>query len=1178
MRLKKITLFGFKSFADKTTLEFNYGITGIVGPNGCGKSNISDAFRWVLGEQSAKSMRGQKMPDVIFAGTSTRKPLNISEVTITLTDINEGELPIAYNEVAVTRRLHRNGESDYLINRQPVRLKDIHDLFLDSGFSIFEQGKMDQVINDTPLGRRSIFEEAAGILRFLQRKREAMRKLELSQQNIARIKDIHLEVEKQIVVLEVQAEKARLYKENKSHIEKLEKAVFVTKWDALYRKCNDSFEKEAVFKQRLQSFQEKHHATLSELEKTKQELSESERQLKKCNEDVYRAKSEKEIKIREKLSQQERVKEILAKEKRWQQDVESIIEKRDMLKLEQKTVHLHHQEAQQDGLLLEQDALAYKKKVQELEADLIKLREDQQKAQQELLLLLQSESQIESELKQNTVRLEHHRERKEQLAERREKLAELLKELTRQVSEKDELVKDASSSIDRQKELHHHMESQIDLAIQEIHALQKDLESVQIDWTESKAREKALLRLREEMEGFSSGTKRLLLEASNARSPLHQKIKGLYEYIAPEEGTEVPVSSALKAYAQTLVVESCKDYEEVVAYASSNQLKDFSLFCLEFADRPLSPTNQRPGSVEPLLSKNANPVARHFLTDAVKAETKETALDWIKNAPHGSAWLKEGIFIDHHQVVFHVAQGENTIFLRESELKTLEKKIQELEVQKHALDQSLKTLQEKRIQLQEEKKELDQSIRRSEMKFMEMNFSLQRTRTDQEKAQQEIVQIDQEEQSLQSAIENLMERLAQLNKHHSDARAKAAQEKELNAVLAEDLEKRAQKMKEEQLVLQQKEALSRKQSEECNKFSHALHVLEVKILDSQEQEKRLREELELSRDSIELLRSQESDFEFGLEEVEEKLENALTAQADKERETLEWKAKIESFDQVLDQERGALKKEENELHQILIQLAQIESSRKALEEEVNARYQSSIQDLKEQGYLLDQAVDKAEKQLKSLRHAMEAAGDINMTSIEEYEKGKVRYDFLKQQIEDLSGSKEELEAMISQLDSESRKLFKETFEKIRVNFQKNFKILFNGGEADLQFTDEQNVLEAGIDIVAMPPGKQMRSIHLMSGGEKCMTAMALLFAIFEVKPAPFCILDEIDAPLDDSNVERFANVLKQFIDRCQFIIITHNKTTMSIADVLFGVSMEEKGVSKLLSLNFASAESLVEIN
>ena len=322
-----------------------------------------------------------------------------------------------------------------------------------------------------------------------------------------------------------------------------------------------------------------------------------------------------------------------------------------------------------------------------------------------------------------------------------------------------------------------------------------------------------------------------------------------------------------------------------------------------------------------------------------------------------------------------------------------------------------------------------------------------------------------------------------------------------------------------------------------------------------------------------MIKKRTEEFDSMLIQTEVALKEVMSVLNSKEEIVTERKKSIEAIEEKLTKQREKLKQHENDLHQTAIQLTQIESARQSLEAELQERYRLNINEAKTLKIVLEKSLDQTEKQIRSIRQEITAAGDINMTSIEEFDKYKARYDFLNQQMNDLNLSKDELIQIITQLDGESRKIFKETFEIIRNNFKKNFKILFNGGEADLQFTESNDVLEAGIEIIAKPPGKQMRSINLMSGGEKCLTALALLFAIFEVKPAPFCILDEIDAPLDDTNVERFVNVVKQFIDKCQFIIITHNKITMSIADVLFGVSMQEKGVSKLLSIEFTNKNS-----
>jgi len=1174
VRLKKIKLYGFKSFADHTSLEFNEGITGVVGPNGCGKSNIADAFRWVLGEQSAKSMRGHKMNDVIFAGTSTRKALNFAEVTIVL-DNSDGSLPIEYAEVAVTRRLHRSGESEYFINGHSVRLKDVHSLLLDSGmgkdaYSIFEQGKIDQVINYTPLERRHIFEEASGILRFLQRKREALKKLEQSDQNLTRVKDIHTEVEKQIIVLEQQAEKARLFKEHKQQLEFLEKGVLVAKHENLQKRCEEVFRKEERQREDHAEVQTQLEQLKKDLHVAKLALEESELALRKQSEELYRTRSEKEIKMREKLSNQERLKETIAKEKRWKQELESMLEKRQLRQTEKSQLQKQQKELEKRLEQMARASQVQRDRVKEMESEVANLREQHQKAQQQLMKLLQAENEIESELKQNTVRIENHQERREQLLERHQRLQDLIKELQVQVQDKKQTLEDATEIVDAKREVLSSQEQQVQDYTLEINHLKKQLEALQTELAESKARQNVLLRLRDEMEGFSAGSKKLLQEASNSKSVLYKKIQGLYQYLIPQEGFEKPLAQMMKPYAQTLVVETKKDLEEVIEFADKNKLKDFSIFCLENLSNSLPLSKELPPGIQELsqfVSTHAS--LSHFLKDTFIAHTQQDGEDWSRSQLGASVWISNGSFIDRHRVFFSVSQGENNVFLREAELKNLEKKVEDKEKERVELENSLKRIQEACVKLQMEKTELDKSIRREEMKLVEVNFALQRTQGDLEKALNEIRQFEAESRAIEAASEQLSLLLGELKSKHGHARTQLEREQKLSADLSQEVEKRLHVLKNAQREMQDKETELQNVAEESRKTVHALNVLDVKDLESQQQEERLLEEIESGRESQVQIKQRTEEFESMLEQTELSLKEVMSILASKEQVVIDHKKAIELIEEQFSLSREKLKKQENELHQIAIQLAQIESSRQSLEGELQERYHLTIEEAKSLNIHLEKTLEQSEKQIRAIRQEIEAAGDINMTSIEEFDKYKTRYEFLNQQMDDMNISKQELIQIITQLDGESRKIFKETFEIIRQNFKKNFKILFNGGEADLQFTEAEDILEAGIEIIAKPPGKQMRSINLLSGGEKCLTALALLFAIFEVKPAPFCILDEIDAPLDDTNVERFVNVVKQFIDKCQFIIITHNKITMAIADVLFGVSMQERGVSKLLSIAFS---------
>lgn len=1144
-------MFGFKSFAEKTVLTFDEGITGVVGPNGCGKSNIADAFRWVLGEQSAKSMRGHKMNDVIFAGSTHRKPLEYAEVTIVLGDIG-GRLPVVFDEIAVTRRLYRNGESEYLLNNHTVRLKDIQSLFMDTGigksaFSVFEQGKIDQIIQLSPLDRRHIFEEAAGILRFLQRKREALRKLEQTDQNLTRVKDIHQEVEKQIAILERQAEQAKWYKENKANLENLEKGLLAAKWQVIQAKKQEAGNKDKDIEQQIIAFKQsiERHYLLSQ--ESKLLLGQDEKALRLKHEEGFRKRSEKDVWSREHHLTQERLKEARTQEKKWMMEIENLLIKRQERKHEQQTSSKRQKDVSTE--LAEQAVILQevKEKTHGLELHVAQLREAQQQAHQERLSVVHLENQVESDLKQNSLKLEHLQERQNILHERKETIETSLSALTEDVEVKEKAVQEFSQSVDDQKVLFAEVEDTLQELTQDIQTNQLELDLFKKDLLEQKTRQKVLMKLRDDMEGFSMGSKRLLQESNNAKSPLYKKLRGLYELISPnEKQSEKAVAAALRPYAQTLVVENDHDFKLVWEYAQSLQLKDYSLLCLE---------------------RIGTKVLEHFTGSIHFVDKSKSLLEWLQMDHSGEIWTEDGIWIDRRRVVFDAHQAENSVFLREAELKTLEHKIIELEKGLQIREMNIQELINRRAVQQAKKLEIDKIIRRSEMKLVEANFSLQRSQSDWQKASGDEKQIKNELQTIKASIETILVALQDLQRRHADVKAKSMQVQSDAQALNSQLEAQAAELKAQRAQLFEVESKYRQVEEEQRKLQHVMHVSDVKDSESMQQEERLRDDIETNRERQKDFKQREEECVDKLEVVEEDLAAILQLTHAVEEEIDQKKRHLLNQESEVKKQEAQLKQQETAAHQVNILMTQLNSAQQGIEKELQERHNLSVE--KASGYQIVQSIEQTEKQIKFIRQELEQAGDINMTSIEEYNQCKTRHQYLDHQMGDLNMSKEEVLQIVAQLDIESRKIFKETFEVIRQNFRKNFQILFSGGEADLQFTDAEDILEAGIEISAKPPGKQMRSISLLSGGEKCLTALALLFAIFEVKPAPFCILDEIDAPLDDANVDRFVNIVKEFIDRCQFIIITHNKRTMSIADVLFGVSMQERGVSKLLSLELA---------
>lgn len=1097
MRLKKLKIIGFKSFADKISLDFDCEIVGIVGPNGCGKSNIVDAFRWVMGEQSAKSLRGDKMYDVLFAGTDRRKPLNMAEVSVTLSEIN-GELPIEYDEITITRRLYRSGESEYLINKQQVRLKDIQSLFLGSGmgkntFSIFEQGKLDQVIHLNPTERRAIFDEAAGIGRFLLRKKETMRKLSQVSDNYLRVHDVHQEVEKQTKQLKRQAAQAQNFQANKERLEQLEKSVLVTRWRTLSEKHSELDSALHTVSEEVKQERSRLVAMEEHLVEIKSELKEHELRAKEEQQRLHEAQTKMQVRAAETKQRKEQLEQFARKQK-------ALVEERKQL--ETKRQKLGEQIERQADVV--ERALAKK---EALEADVKHLRAQYTACEQKAADLRKTlrearETHLNSVQKESELQLAAQalQSVEAQLEEKKASESSLKKELVAKEKEVKALLK----QIDTLTSSSGHGKSGVSTLKEEIARGKEQLKMCEKHQAEARARQTALTGLKEAAEGFSKGAK-ALLEA-------HLGVRPLVEVLKPKKG----LTPALHPYAYTLVVD---DVEAVLAYADEHNLSDFSLVQLDkkrFLDK----------------------ITEADLRSALKAKEAVTP---------------EGLYVDPKGVVFRFTHKESSPFLREAELEDLARRLKALDKEHHMCASFLEQ-QEAALSVVEEQR------RRLEMDHVQENFALQRLRSDVEECGHKIAALQEKSaglprtKGLESQQRKSSELLAVVKKHEA-----AAQEEEERLGSASSQWNLAQATYTEALSgwqsADQQLALFKAQAHECE-------ALEQKIVQENEELK------QREADAVAALESRvDGDDQSKLAELLEKAqaEEAAVHTRREAREELEMR---------VTEKRESLGILEKKRHKFEVTLAQDSAQKASIEQELLERHGITASACE---VVLEGELKEAEEEVRKLRVSIDRAGAVNMTAIEEYEEQAKRFADLDRQMVDLEEAKSDLEKIIGKLDGESRKIFKETFAQIRENFKKNFSILFNGGEADLTFTESPDVLEAGIEIVAKPPGKQMRSISLLSGGEKCLTALALLFSIFEVRPAPFCILDEVDAPLDDSNIERFTNVLQQYIDKTQFIIVTHNKKTMSIADLLLGVSMEEKGVSKLLSLAFEKnkAEALV---
>lgn len=1174
MRLKKLVASGFKSFADKTVLNFDPGITCIVGPNGCGKSNIADAFRWVMGEQSAKSMRGAKMPDVIFAGTSHRKPLNYAEVSLTLADV-QNALPIDYEEVTITRRLHRSGESEYLLNGNPVRLKDLQTLFLGSGIgrnaiSIFEQGKLDQVISYTPLERRYIFEEAAGILRFLQRKKEALKRLEQADLNLSRVQDIHSEVEKHIQTLETQAKKARIFKEKKIELEQAEITCFALRWQSIEKKFYDLQTKYAKQQIRLEGCRGQGDLLQKQNQEAKQLRQEHEKRLRILSEQLLTLRGQHEMHSRECQSLQKRLQEGKLRENKLKQENEDFAmaaqTRHKMLgELKSKRQQLEGQWSDAESRWASQQD-----RVKLHDKEVVRIRQELSSKQQIFLKTVHQNSECQAEIKKLEVKIENLTDHHKQLSIRLDQLKEDARQLTASIQERKKNLQQVSGQVDSHKDRLDHFEDELKKMVRQIEEKQREIDSLRRTIMEVKARQKVLLKMREELEGFSVGTKELLKEAQDVKSPFHNKLRLFYEYFNPKEENVEAFAVVLRAYAQTVVVDNEADAKKLLAFAEKKGIKDFSLLCIDWLKKLQKRSSTASKS---LLEKgDSNFLSQYFLGSIGMTESNETAFESLVKGECLEGWSLRGSYFDHRGVFFNIKLGENQVFMRESELKTIEEDLLQKEEHIAKDEQQLQQLNQQRNHVHLERGEIDKMLRRDEMKLVEVNFGLQRALADIEKNKSDQDRTVQELASLMRNLEEMKESFQILDGQNRNANQDLVRLQEERDVLQSELEKQEGSLRIQEEDQKEKGSHYRQLADDRQQMMHQHSLLEAKEQDHGKNVQRIADELEELVDRYDVMKKEEKEAKNKIAGLEQSIQEFSVQYGELEKKGEGLIEMSEQAENCLSVHHDEQKKIETELAQMDIQLAHQKAVSQAVLDELSERCAMNIEEAVKVSAGIGRTLDQTEKLIKSLRQQLQDCGDVNLTAIEDLEKHQERYTFLNQQIGDMQHSNKELLAIIRELDGECYKQFKETFEAIRANFQKNFKILFSGGEADLQLTDEKNILESGIEISAKPPGKQMRSISLLSGGEKCLTAVALLFAIFEVKPAPFCILDEIDAPLDDSNVDRFVNVVKHFVDRCQFLIITHNKRTMAIGDVLFGVSMEEKGVSKLLSLEFAHRE------
>lgn len=1186
MYLKRLESVGFKSFAERINVEFVPGVTAVVGPNGSGKSNITDAIRWVLGEQSAKSLRGSKMEDIIFQGSETRKALNVAEVTLVL-DNQDKRVPLDYEEISVTRRVYRSGDSEFYINKQSCRLKDIIDLFMDSGlgreaFSIISQGKVEEILSSKAEERRTIFEEAAGVLKYKQRKKKAEYKLAETQENLNRVEDIIHEIEQQINPLKQQAETAKKYTELKDKLKEKEISYLLSEIEELHQEWQTQLkelEDEKLSESALKSTIQKKEA---EIEKQNQAIQQLDDKIEAMQENLLIATEQLEKYEGKKQLLDERSKHFGEnKHKLEMQKKESntrITELEAELAREKKQlVQLQHdrKKCKEQASKLEANLNTSKEsiseKIEDLKSDFIELLNKQAAKRNEKQSIAQQLQQIDGKKEKQADKFQDLIKQREQLTEEKNELEASYKAGETGFSAIESDVKQLKINLESERNQFQESQTKLYQGYQYIEKL--------------KSKKEMLEEMKEDFQGFFHGVKAIL--KAREEKKLENIHGAVIELIDVPKEFITAIETALGGQAQHIVVTDDMAARKAIAWLKqTNNGRATFLPLGSIQERfitqdMLVKIEGHPGFhgiASKLVHTNATyqKAVNHLMGHVIIAENLKDAneIAALVNRRFRVVTL-EGDVVNPGGSMSGGAQKKTnqSLFTREKDLQEVTEKIEGFQ-QKIFQFESIVGRKKQLI------KQLENDLRTKESTISSEQIALQ---------------------ELHSEWKQVEMRLSSIN----DNLSIYDQDKQQFVQDSEELTRRAEVLTDELMELkvqldsiqQEIDLLTNEESafkENKKMMQDDLHQLQIQLAEQEERVKYQREKTTSTQDQLDKLKSQHHKYAKELsnlleieqsKETEEEVDERIAAtKQEKEMLTNEIQQKrserAEQTQFVQDEERE--RKEESKRLQTLqqtIQQKEVRAGRLDVELEnrlnhLQTEYTITYEKAKQ---LYQKAEDTAEAKtiVNELKSQIDRLGTVNLGAIEEYERISERYTFLSEQKNDLVEAKETLYTVIDEMDEEMKKRFDETFTKIKDEFHDVFKQLFGGGYAELKLTNPKNLLGTGVDIIAQPPGKKLQHLGLLSGGERALTAIALLFAILRVRPVPFCILDEVEAALDEANVARFAKYVKLYSDNTQFIVITHRKGTMEEADVLYGVTMQESGVSRLVSVRLEDTKELI---
>ena len=1192
MRIKRLDVVGFKSFMDKTVVAFDEGVTGVVGPNGCGKSNVADAIRWVLGEQSARQLRGRSMEDIIFNGSESKAPLSMAEVLLTFENDRPSELPAQYqgfSEITVGRRLFRTGESEYLINKVPARLLDVNDLFMGSGvgrtaYSIIEQGRIGQIVSARPEDRRAIIEEAAGITKYKKRREAAERKMEATQQNLLRVADIVQELGKQLESLNRQARKAEKYKAVKAEIRELELAQAAARYLELSAVRRAAETRHAELDAELREVA----ARLAELEavadQDRDRLAEGERRVGELSQKEHELESQERVSQVSVDAAARELDQIAERTRAQAAEVEGLKEQAESLVREREALEAQREELAQLGGTDEA-------RVGEAEAQL------REAAREQGSLL----GQIEAARAESSAALGRSAGHRSQLAQLERQRVDLQARHARNRAEADE-ISQRTGQLDGSRTAYVERlgaTRQLKLRLEAERGAQEELlERTRSEFIQNEAK---LITLREELqdrrarlhslrdvlknyEGYGRGVRSLMTRAGQAEAQDRGVFGLVADVVSAPPDYETAVEAVLGERLQYVIVESHSQGVEAIDWlkgASEGRASLIPLARLQdrAAGEPGGVERSHPGFVAGCLDvvrfdPSYEKLARFLLGDAAIVRDLPSALEIWQSAPVKRTLVTlDGEVLDPYGVVTGgPLEGEGHGALqRRREVQELEETVRSFEAEFSLSQERHRTLQARVLQLEAALKSLDKDGREKELALLDQEKDLARLGEEIERLAARVGQLEVERGQLEESLGSLAreEEDHRVEAATAEAEQARAEERAREAAAQGDLlRQRADHLSAQLTALKVKAAAD---AERRESLAAALRRIEDARREVEERRGRLFAGLSEGNARAAELRGRmegtnldRGRLEQELLVVREALAAARTAHEassasvrDRENEARELRRRAEGL-------QGGTQDSALSAREQALALAH-------LEEQTRDRCQADLRWEVHRFHLVAPPGDEERERLDALKASAERMGAINLTAIEEYDELLSRHEFMTRQKADLEQSMADLKSAIVKINRASRERFRETFDRVNEKFQQVFPRLFNGGRAGLVLTSDGDggELDAGVEIFSQPPGKKLQSVNLLSGGEKALTAVALIFAIFLIKPTPFCLLDEVDAPLDEANVGRYNEIVKEMSKTSQFILITHNKRTMEMVDTLYGVTMEEPGVSKLVSVRLS---------